>query len=61
MARALHVLILVTAMQGHTTGTLPLFDPALAVTRAEPALTDLPSRLGCRSDRLRHAERLIPG
>jgi DNA-binding CsgD family transcriptional regulator/tetratricopeptide (TPR) repeat protein len=41
MAWALHVLILVTAMQGQTTGTLPLFDRALAVTQAEPALTDL--------------------
>jgi DNA-binding CsgD family transcriptional regulator len=41
MGWALHVLILVTAMQGQTTDTLPLFDRALAVTQAEPALTDL--------------------
>jgi len=41
MGWALHVLILVTAMQGQTAGTLPLFDRALAVTQAEPALTDL--------------------
>jgi DNA-binding CsgD family transcriptional regulator len=41
MGWALHVLILVTAMQGQTTDTLPLFDRALVVTQAEPALTDL--------------------
>ena len=41
MGWALHVLILVTAMQGQHTDTLPLFDRALAVTQAEPALTDL--------------------
>jgi DNA-binding CsgD family transcriptional regulator len=41
MGWALHVLILVTAMLGQTTDTLPLFDRALAVTQAEPALTDL--------------------
>jgi DNA-binding CsgD family transcriptional regulator/tetratricopeptide (TPR) repeat protein len=41
MGWALCVLITVTAMQGQTTGTLPLFDRALAVTQAEPALTDL--------------------
>ena len=41
MGWALHVLIIVTAMQGQTTDTLPLFDRALAVTQAEPALTDL--------------------
>ena len=41
MGWALHVLILVTAMQGQTTDTLPLFDRALAVTQAESALTDL--------------------
>ena len=35
------VLVTVTAMQGQTTDTLPLFDRALAVTQAEPALTDL--------------------
>jgi DNA-binding CsgD family transcriptional regulator len=41
MGWALHVLITVTAMQGQTTDTLPLFDRALIVTQAEPALTDL--------------------
>jgi DNA-binding CsgD family transcriptional regulator len=41
MGWALHVLILVTAMQGQHTDTLPLFDRALNVTQAEPALTDL--------------------
>jgi DNA-binding CsgD family transcriptional regulator/tetratricopeptide (TPR) repeat protein len=41
MGWALHVLILVTAMQGQHTDTLPLFDRALAVTQAESALTDL--------------------
>lgn len=41
MSWALHVLILVTAMQGQHADTLPLFDRALAVTHAEPALTDL--------------------
>jgi DNA-binding CsgD family transcriptional regulator len=41
MGWALCVLITVTAMQGQTTDTLPLFDRALAVTQAEPALTDL--------------------
>ena len=41
MGWALHVLILVTAMQGQHTDTLPLFDRALAVTQADPALTDL--------------------
>jgi DNA-binding CsgD family transcriptional regulator/tetratricopeptide (TPR) repeat protein len=41
MGWALHVLILVTAMQGQHTDTLPLFDRALAVTQAEPTLTDL--------------------
>jgi DNA-binding CsgD family transcriptional regulator len=41
MGWALHVLILVTAMQGQHTDTLPLFDRALDVTQAEPALTDL--------------------
>ena len=38
---ALHVLTLVTLMQGHLTDALPLFDRALAVTQADPALTDL--------------------
>jgi len=41
MGWALHVLILVTAMQGQHTDTLPLFDRALAVTQGDPALTDL--------------------
>ena len=41
MGWALRVLVTVTAMQGQTTDTLPLFDRALAVTQAEPALTDL--------------------
>ncbi len=38
---ALHVLTIVTAVQGHTTDALPLFDRALTVTQADPALTDL--------------------
>jgi DNA-binding CsgD family transcriptional regulator len=41
MGWALHVLTLVTSVQGHMTDALPLFDRALAVTQAEPALTDL--------------------
>jgi tetratricopeptide (TPR) repeat protein len=41
MGWALHVLTLVTAMQGHGTEALPLFDRALSVTEADPALTDL--------------------
>ena len=41
MGWALHVLTLVTAMQGHMTDALPLFDRALAVTQADLALTDL--------------------
>jgi DNA-binding CsgD family transcriptional regulator len=41
MGWALHVLTLVTAVQGHMTDALPLFDRALTVTRADPALTDL--------------------
>jgi DNA-binding CsgD family transcriptional regulator len=41
MGWALCVLITITAMQGQTADTLPLFDRALAVTQAEPALTDL--------------------
>ncbi len=41
MGWALHVLTLVTAVQGQMTDALPLFDRALAVTRADPALTDL--------------------
>src|SRR6266700_1923837 len=41
MGWALHVLTLVTTVQGHVTDALPLFDRALAVTQADPALTDL--------------------
>jgi DNA-binding CsgD family transcriptional regulator/tetratricopeptide (TPR) repeat protein len=41
MGWALHVLTIVTAEQGHVTDSLPLFDRALAVTQADPALTDL--------------------
>jgi DNA-binding CsgD family transcriptional regulator len=41
MGWALHVLTLVTSMQGLTADALPLFDRALAVARADPALTDL--------------------
>jgi len=38
---ALHVLTIVTAVQGQTADALPLFDRALTVTGADPALTDL--------------------
>jgi DNA-binding CsgD family transcriptional regulator len=38
---ALHVLTTTAAMQGRMTDALPLYDRALAVTEAEPALTDL--------------------
>jgi len=41
MGWALHVLTLVTGVQGRLTDTLPLFDRALAVTQSDPALTDL--------------------
>jgi tetratricopeptide (TPR) repeat protein len=41
MSWALHVLTLVTTVQGHVTEALPLFDRALAVTESDPALTDL--------------------
>ena len=41
MGWALHVLTLVTTVQGDMTDALPLFGQALAVTQAEPALTDL--------------------
>jgi DNA-binding CsgD family transcriptional regulator len=41
MGWALHVLTLVSAVQGHVTDALPLFDRALAVTESDPALTDL--------------------
>ncbi|HET9897497.1 MAG TPA: AAA family ATPase [Streptosporangiaceae bacterium] len=38
---ALHVLTIVTAVQGQMADALPLFDRALSVTQADPALTDL--------------------
>jgi tetratricopeptide (TPR) repeat protein len=38
---ALHVLTIVTGVQGQTTDALVLFDRALTVTRADPAFTDL--------------------
>jgi tetratricopeptide (TPR) repeat protein len=41
MGWALHVLTLAAAVQGHVTDALPLFDRALAVTQADPALSDL--------------------
>jgi tetratricopeptide (TPR) repeat protein len=41
MSWALHVLALVSGVQGHTTDALPLFDRALTVTESDPALTDL--------------------
>ena len=41
IAWALHVLTIVTTMQGQMTDALPLFDRALAVTESDPALTDL--------------------
>src|SRR5262249_56421869 len=41
MGWALHVLTLVTGMQGQMTDALPLFERALTVTEADPALTDL--------------------
>jgi DNA-binding CsgD family transcriptional regulator/tetratricopeptide (TPR) repeat protein len=41
MGWALHVLTLVTTVQGRMTDALPLFDRALVVTQADPALTDL--------------------
>jgi tetratricopeptide (TPR) repeat protein len=41
MGWALHVLSLVTAVQGQMTDALPLFDRALSVAQADPALTDL--------------------
>ena len=40
-AWALHVLTYTAAMQGRITDALPLYDRALAVTQAEPGLTDL--------------------
>jgi tetratricopeptide (TPR) repeat protein len=41
MGWALHVLALVSTERGELTDALPLYDQALAVTRADPALTDL--------------------
>jgi DNA-binding CsgD family transcriptional regulator len=41
MAWALHVLTIMTGVQGHVSDTLPLFDRALTVTQADPGLTDL--------------------
>ena len=41
MSWALHVLTIVTTVQGHTTDALPLFDRALNVTQSDPALTDV--------------------
>ena len=41
IAWALHVLISAAVMQGRTADALQLFDRALTVTQAEPALTDL--------------------
>ena len=41
MGWALHVLTIVTGVQGHMTDALPLFDRALTVTQSESALTDL--------------------
>jgi DNA-binding CsgD family transcriptional regulator len=38
---ALHVLTIVTGVQGQMTDALPLFDRAPTVTQADPALTDL--------------------
>ena len=38
---ALHVLTIVTGVQGKAIESLPLFEQALAVTEADPALTDL--------------------
>src|ERR1700734_4341685 len=40
MAWPLHVLSLVTAIQGRLTESLPLSDRALIVTRSDPGLTD---------------------
>jgi DNA-binding CsgD family transcriptional regulator len=41
MGWALHVLTIVTAVQGQLAAALPLFDRALNVTRSDPGLTDL--------------------
>ncbi len=41
IAWALHVLAIVTVMQGQMADALPLFERALTATRADPTLTDL--------------------
>jgi DNA-binding CsgD family transcriptional regulator len=41
MVWALHVLAIVTSVQGRMADALPLYDRALTVTQADPALTDL--------------------
>jgi DNA-binding CsgD family transcriptional regulator len=41
MGWALHVMTICTAVQGQVVESLPLFDRALTVTQADPALTDL--------------------
>jgi len=41
MGWALHMLTIATAVQGNMIDALPMFDRALAVTRADPALNDL--------------------
>src|SRR5260370_1445802 len=41
MGWALHVLTIVTGEQGQATDALPLYERALTVTQADPALTDL--------------------
>jgi len=41
MGWALHVLTIVTGVQGQMTDALPLFEQALTVTEGDPALTDL--------------------
>jgi DNA-binding CsgD family transcriptional regulator len=41
MGWALHVLALATSVQGRMADALPLYDRALTVTQADPALTDL--------------------
>src|SRR5205085_2868400 len=41
MGWSLHVLAIVTAVQGEMAAALPLFDRALTVTQADPALIDL--------------------
>ena len=41
IAWALHVLAIVTVMQGQMADALPLFERALTVTQADPTLTDL--------------------